>query len=167
MLDRGQVGRYSPRMSTGSLAVSRERQAGPPLIVSIGYEGRRLSDFVDLLRAWGVRRVLDIRELPLSRRPDFRKGALTRSLASAGIEYVHIRAAGNPFRKMKADTEACLRAYRGHLRRTPAVIPFVERSLGSEPVALLCFEREHDRCHRSVLLREMEESGMRVPVISL
>jgi uncharacterized protein (DUF488 family) len=139
----------------------------PPLVLSVGYEGRGIGDLIHLLHAWGVLRLVDVRELPLSRRVEFRKDALCRSLVDAGIEYLHVREAGNPFRKMKAGTDACLRAYRGHLQKTPFVINLLETLLGSNPVALLCYERQHEHCHRSVLLHALEESGVSMRVVTI
>jgi hypothetical protein len=58
-------------------------------IYTIGYGGRPISDFIDLLRQYGIRRLVDIRSLPTSRfRPDYRKAALQAHLEGAGIEYI-------------------------------------------------------------------------------
>jgi hypothetical protein len=51
-----------------------------------------IGDLVDT----GVERLVDVRELPLSRRRGFSKTALGDALRHAGIEYVHVRALGNP-----------------------------------------------------------------------
>jgi hypothetical protein len=66
-------------------------------IGSIGYELHKdVRDFVRLLRDAGVDRLIDVRELPMSRRPGYGKTALNEALSAAGIEYVHMRALGNP-----------------------------------------------------------------------
>ena len=73
--------------------------------ISVGYEGRTPAEMVALLRAQRVSRVLDIRELPLSRRRGFSKTALAERLRKAGIEYRHLRFAGNPHRHLLANAE--------------------------------------------------------------
>src|SRR5437763_12673514 len=65
-------------------------------IFTIGYEGATVGEFLDALRKAGVRRVIDVRALPLSRRPGFSKSPLGAALEEAGVEYVHLRALGTP-----------------------------------------------------------------------
>lgn len=137
------------------------------VVVSLGYERRSLDDLVELLHAHGVGKLLDIRELPLSRRPGFSKRALAAGLEEAGIEYCHLRQAGNPHRKLKADIAHCLSLYRAHLCDNPDVVKTVASELSDGPVAMLCYEREHDCCHRSVLLDALAQHGHPVEVVRL
>lgn len=119
-------------------------------LFTIGYEGKELGDFLAILEAHGVKRVVDIRELPLSRRRGFSKTPLGAALATVGIEYVHLREAGNPYRKL-VDRSELLASYRAHLRSSRAVVTHVAEAIGRTPSALLCFEADAATCHRSVL----------------
>src|SRR6185503_16787729 len=65
-------------------------------IFTIGYEGTTVPEFIAALNEGGVERVIDVRALPLSRRPGFSKSALRGALEEAGIEYVHLKALGTP-----------------------------------------------------------------------
>jgi len=127
-------------------------------IFTIGYEGATVGEFVDVLRKAGVERVIDVRALPLSRRPGFSKTPLRGALAEASIEYVHLKALGTP-----ADGRAAARAgrhadmariYAGQLELPEAIAESGQMlALAEEkPSALLCFEREPAHCHRSLLL---------------
>src|SRR5215213_5559790 len=80
-------------------------------IFTIGYEGATVPEFLAALKDAGVERVIDVRALPLSRRPGFSKSPLRAALEEAGIEYVHLKALGTP-----ADGRAAARAgaARGH-----------------------------------------------------
>jgi uncharacterized protein (DUF488 family) len=127
-------------------------------VISIGYEGRTMGEFLALLRAHSVRKVLDVRELPLSRRRGFSKTPLGSALEAVGIAYQHLRAAGNPHRRLKADTALCLTLYSQHLADHPEVLNLVSEELRDGPVAMLCFERLHDACHRSCLLEAIRRS---------
>lgn len=118
---------------------------------TIGYEGHALDDFIATLLEAGVQRIVDVRELPLSRKRGFSKRALAEALAEHGIEYVHVRAAGNPFRDLRHDIDRCLAAYREHLRANPAVLDEVMAALEGTRAALLCVEHDYAMCHRSVL----------------
>jgi hypothetical protein len=118
---------------------------------TVGYEGRTLDDFIGILLDAGVERVVDVRELPLSRKRGFSKNGLAGALAERGIEYVHVRAAGNPHRDLRHDVARCLAAYREHLRENPAAVEEVLAALKGRRAALLCVEHDHTACHRSVL----------------
>lgn len=127
-------------------------------IFTIGYEGATQAELIAALEAAGVRRLIDVRALPLSRRPGFSKTALSGALAEAGIDYVHLKALGTPpegreaARKGRhADLE---RIYAGQLQLPEAMIEAARmRDLAAEiPSALLCYERDPAGCHRSLLL---------------
>ncbi len=127
-------------------------------IFTIGYEGVTQAEFLAALKGAGVRRVIDVRALPLSRRPGFSKTPLRNALAEAQIDYVHLKALGSPpagreaARKGRhADLE---RIYNGQLDLPEAIVA-AGRMLdlaAEKPSALLCFEREPGGCHRSLLL---------------
>ena len=135
-------------------------------IVSIGYEGRTPDGLIALLLEQRVERVIDVRELPLSRRRGFSKTALAQRLASAGIEYRHLRIAGNPHRQHRGNPEKCLAMYERHLHAHPEVIDAITAEADVRRVAFLCVERDHEACHRSRLLRALrrrhQQRGVKV-----
>lgn len=136
-----------------------------PVVLSIGYERRSVEELIELLSEHGVERLLDVREAPISRRKGLSKRALTEHLNQAGIEYRHLKVAGNPHRKLKADIEHCLKLYEQHLCENPEVLEQVAAELDFGPVAMLCYEREHRCCHRSVLLDQLKQHGYQVEVV--
>jgi uncharacterized protein (DUF488 family) len=130
-------------------------------IVSVGYEGRDLETFVDMLLGHDVATVADVRLNAVSRRAGFSKTKLSTSLAAAGIEYVHLKSLGNPrenrdpfrrgrldegiakFRQVLSQHDACL-----------AIDSLVARAC-IEVVAIMCFESDHRQCHRGVIIDEL------------
>lgn len=114
-------------------------------IFTIGYEGRDLDELVGILLAKQISRVLDVRILPLSRRRGFSKTPLKAAIEAAGIEYVHVREAGNPFRK---DPDA-LKKYRAYL--PDAAVAAVRAAAKGHRAALLCVEHDAAACHRSAI----------------
>jgi len=60
-------------------------------IFTIGYEGTTMDEFLAALKAAGVERLIDVRALPLSRRPGFSKSPLRAALEEVGIKYVHLK----------------------------------------------------------------------------
>jgi hypothetical protein len=63
---------------------------------TIGYEQSSIRRFLSLLRSREVEILVDVREIPLSRKPGFSKNHLSASLENAGIEYRHIVNLGAP-----------------------------------------------------------------------
>lgn len=143
-----------------------------PKLFTIGYEGRTPDDLIASLLEAGVTRVVDVRELPLSRKRGFSKSPLSAALADAGIAYEHVRALGNPKKyreRYKAgDTEGGASDYRRHLHNGsyPALIELAD-SLNGEKTCLLCFEEQHEVCHRAVIVGAVAERLPRVAVVHL
>jgi len=127
-------------------------------IFTIGYEGTTVGEFLAALKKAGVRRVIDVRALPLSRRPGFSKSALRAALEEEGIEYVHLKALGTPAEGRAAARagrhEDLERIYAGQLELPEAIGQSAQMlDLAAErPSALLCMEREPAQCHRTLLL---------------
>jgi len=127
-------------------------------IFTIGYEGATMAEFLAALQGAGVRRVIDVRALPLSRRPGFSKTPLSGALAEAGIDYVHLKALGTPAEGRAAARAGrhadLMRIYGGQLELAEAIAQSAQMlALAQEtPSALLCFEREPAQCHRTMLL---------------
>lgn len=127
-------------------------------VFTIGYEGATFDEFVAALLRAGVRQVIDVRALPLSRRPGFSKTALAGGLAEAGIGYVHLKALGTPKAgrdaAKKGDRATLEAVYSGQLELPEAQAQAARmRALAEEqPSALLCYERDPCVCHRSLLL---------------
>ena len=117
-----------------------------------------MAEFLAALEQAGVERVIDVRALPLSRRPGFSKSPLRAALAEAGIDYVHLKALGTPSDGRSAARagrrEDLERIYAGQLALPEAIVAAAQmRELATEkPSALLCYEREPSACHRSLLL---------------
>lgn len=134
---------------------------------TIGHSTRSIEDFVALLRAHGVARLVDVRRYPGSRRfPHFGKDALAKHLEEAGIEYVHEPALGGRRKPEERSPNtwwrnAQFRAYADYL-----ATPELEQALrtltdGAEqkPTAMMCAEAVHWRCHRQLLADVLVSRG--------
>jgi uncharacterized protein (DUF488 family) len=139
-------------------------------IYTIGYEATTMAEFLTALRDAGVERVIDVRALPLSRRPGFSKNILAASLGEAGIDYVHLKNLGTPKRgrdaAKKGDVATLREVYDEQLGLPEAQAQVAQmRALAAEkPSALLCFERDPCHCHRTLLL---QAEGERFDVVDL
>lgn len=127
-------------------------------IFTIGYEATTMDAFIATLRQAGVERVIDVRAVPLSRRPGFSKNILAASLKDAGIDYVLLKNLGTPKpgrdAAKKGDVATLKAVYAGQLELPEAQAEAAKmRALAEEkPSALLCFERNPEHCHRTLLL---------------
>src|SRR5947209_8195011 len=83
-------------MTYGAVSRPPPRYPEAMRIFTIGYEGTTVAEFIAALRQAGVERVIDVRALPLSRRPGFSKSPLKAALEGEGIEYLHLKALGTP-----------------------------------------------------------------------
>ncbi len=134
-------------------------------LCTIGYERASLAGFVAALKAANVGTLIDVRSHPWSQRPEFRRDALRRHLLAAGIGYVHIRALGNPDEGRAAAKAGDAATYRTHMAARIAAedgqkgLARVVDLARKGPVALMCYERDPARCHRSMVADALAELG--------
>jgi uncharacterized protein (DUF488 family) len=131
----------------------------PPLVLTVGHSTRPIGDFLALLKAHGVQRIVDVRTVPKSRRnPQFGQDALPHSLQGAGIGYTHMPALGG-LRRARPDSpnagwrNASFRGYADHMQ-TPQFQEALQALIGlakKERIALMCAEAVPWRCHRSLI----------------
>jgi uncharacterized protein (DUF488 family) len=129
-------------------------------LMTVGYEKATLSDFIAALKGEGVTTLLDVRELPISRRKGFSKTALREALAAAGIAYRHERDLGSPKairHQLHADGDYTnyFAAFTKYIRSQEALLRQLAADL-TGGVALMCFERDPATCHRSVVAKRLE-----------
>jgi uncharacterized protein (DUF488 family) len=128
-------------------------------IFTIGHSTRTLDEFLGLLRANGVRTLVDVRTVPRSRRnPQFNRETLPEDLQAAGIEYVPRPGLGGLRRPRPDSTNLAWRneSFRGYADYMQTA-EFEENlnqvvELASQgPLALMCAEAVPWRCHRSLI----------------
>ncbi len=141
-------------------------------IFTIGYEASTMTEFLCVLTSAGVKRVIDVRALTLSRRPGFSKTPLKNALAEAGIDYVHLKALGTPPEGREAartgQHDELERIYAGQLDLPEAIVAGQQmlELAAQKPSALLCFERDPAGCHRSLLLSAVAPEAERVDLFA-
>ncbi len=157
------------KQSSSDTAVG-STEPGPPRILTVGHSARPLEEFIDLLRAHGVTRLVDVRKMPRSRRnPQFNADALPASLRQAGIRYVAMPGLGG-LRRRRPDSpnagwkNASFQGYADYM-----LTPEFDRSLQElielaqgERVALMCAEAVPWRCHRSLIADALLVRGLAV-----
>ncbi len=136
--------------------------------LTIGYQGAGLDAFIAALREAGVATLIDVREAPWSRRPEFTRRALESTLGEHGIGYVHLKGLGNPKPGRDAARAGDLDAYHaifGAQLETEAARRDLETAATlarNKRVCLMCTERDPLRCHRLIVADRLAATGLSV-----
>lgn len=115
------------------------------------------------MRKKGIRALIDVRAVPLSRKPGFSKNVLAARLLKAGIRYISLRGLGTPPAGRAAarrnDRAALRRVFTAHLKTEGARRDMEEalRIATRARACLLCFENDPRRCHRLMVAERMAQ----------
>ena len=141
-------------------------------LYSIGHSDRTATEFLEMLDAFGVRCLADVRAQPVSRRhPQFSRAALVPLLRGLDIDYVWLGPGLGGMRKGGARsphvalTSQGLRAYADHMD-SAAFRDGVQLLLAHArrtPTAMMCAERLPQNCHRALLADYLAHQN--VPVV--
>lgn len=139
-------------------------------LFTIGYEGANLQKFLDCLEDNAVACLVDVREIPFSRKKGFSKTPLSVALEARGIQYVHFRELGSPASvrkelKSNGDYRKFFRAIEDHLAIHHDSIEQAYAYIRRMPCCLMCYERLAAMCHRKVVanrIKERDGNGLEV-----
>lgn len=149
-------------------------ETAAPRILTIGHSTRPIAEFIRLLRAHGVTRVVDVRTVPRSRHnPQFSRENLPVSLRAAGISYVHHPGLGG-LRRPTPDSSntgwrnLSFRGYADYMRTAEfrAAIDELLELARHDRLALMCAEAVPWRCHRSLIADALLVRGTETADIS-
>jgi uncharacterized protein (DUF488 family) len=133
-------------------------------LFTIGYEQTPAKAVLDELQRAGVKLLVDVRAIASSRRPGFSKSQLAAGLDARGISYLHLRGLGTPkdgrLAARSGDMKALSKIYHAHLKTTQAREEMDELAAlvtKAGPVCILCYERDHNVCHRKFIAEIIEE----------
>jgi len=141
---------------------------GPSAIYTVGHSTRSADEFVTLLAAHDIRRLVDVRTIPRSRHnPQFNSDRLPKTLEATGIEYVHMPALGGLRRPSPHSVNFgwrndSFRGYADYMQTeafSPALDQLIARAL-SVPTAIMCAEAVPWRCHRSLIADALVVRGI-------
>lgn len=128
-------------------------------IYTIGHSTHPLAEFIAILKAHRIERLVDVRSIPRSRHtPQFNRDRLAKKLRSNGIAYTHLKALGGlrHARKDSVNTgwrNASFRGYADYMQ-TPEFSAGLDRLLRlahAKRTAIMCAEAVPWRCHRSLI----------------
>ena len=148
----------------------KEQAGGGLSIFTIGHSTHAIEKFVEMLRAHGVQRLVDVRTIPRSRHnPQFNKEALGKALRNRRISYRHMKALGG-LRRARPDSpnmgwrNASFRGFADYMQ-TPEFAEAIHALIklaAEKPTAIMCAEAVPWRCHRSLIADALTVRGIAV-----
>ena len=139
-------------------------------IYTISHSTHPIDEFIDLLNAYDIRQLVDIRTIPKSRHnPQFMQESLEKSLPAADIRYIYMKDLGG-LRHGNKDSvnmgwrNRSFRSYADYMQ-TDAFKTAVEKLIAlaeKAPTAIMCAEAVPWRCHRSLVGDALLIRGVRV-----
>ena len=128
-------------------------------LFTIGYGGRRFTDFVSLLQQHDITLVVDIRRIPRSTAPEYTKESLEAKLSQSGIGYIPMGDALGGFRKGDYPKHMETELY------NHGIIELLELAKEGNAV-LMCKERSDTGCHRRYIVETLANKGITtIPLI--
>jgi uncharacterized protein (DUF488 family) len=141
-----------------------------PVVLTIGHSTLTWKDFLEILRAHRVKRVIDVRSIPRSRHnPQFNRETLSTKLRAARIGYVYLRRLGG-LRHARRDSlnvgwrNASFRGFADYMQTSEfdAGLHRLMKLAGQKRSAIMCAEAVPWRCHRSLIADALTVRGIQV-----
>ncbi len=152
--------------------LEQNRQRREPFrVYTIGYEEQTRDTFVETLKEQKIERLVDVREVANSRRAGFSANMLESHMKKSGIEYIHLKGLGSPQdarRKLHIDKDFATfsEKYRAHLEGRKDDLKVLIGLAIEKPTAIMCYEKDASRCHRSIIASRMSSLGFEVRNLS-
>lgn len=138
-------------------------------VYTIGYEGKSPAEFLWILQNSKIQQLIDVRELALSRKNGFAKSALSKIMREHNIIYKHFPALGSP-REIRhklwqeGDYKEFFKEYSGALSRAESqeYLTDLEGLAHVRRTAIMCFEKDVEKCHRKIIKERLIKDGFKV-----
>ena len=131
-------------------------------LFTIGYEGVSLEDYLNKLLIYGVKTLCDVRKNAYSQKYGFSKAQLQLACDGVGIKYIHMPELGIESDQRQSlntqhDYDVLFENYRNTvLVSSDAYLDRIVSLIDSdERVALTCFEKDVNQCHRTQIARKL------------
>lgn len=129
------------------------------VIYTIGHSTHPIEEFIQILNAFGIEKIVDVRTIPKSRHnPQFNEEELREQLLKHAIEYVRLEGLGGLRHTTKTSINtawknASFRGYADYMQSpefTRALEELVDLAK-EKRIAIMCAEAVPWRCHRSLI----------------
>ena len=133
-------------------------------LYTFGYEGLSIDAFIARLKEAHIKTIVDVRELPLSRKKGFSKNSFSAALSANGIAYLHAPALGCPKTirdqyKLDLNWKTYTKDFLKYIKTQDAPIRELVKIAKATPACLVCFEADFSMCHRTFVARAARQLG--------
>lgn len=162
------------RRAASAVVAFAKHGVTPLPVLTIGHSTRSIDEFIRLLTAHGVNRVIDIRTIPRSRHnPQFSRDQFSRALRRVGLRYTHMPGLGGLRHPRRGSPNtgwrnANFRGYADYMQ-TAAFRRSLDRCINlakGARIVLMCAEAVPWRCHRSLVADALIVRGIAVSEIT-
>ena len=131
-------------------------------LFTIGYEGMNLDGFIGQLKKFAIDCLIDVREIPISRKRGFSKSELAQRLGQENIDYLHLKQLGSPKPirqklKINRDYSTFFKKMDIYLANKKEAIENAYSYVIDNTCCLMCFEHVAEQCHRKIVARKIRE----------
>lgn len=139
-------------------------------IFTIGHSNHTFEEFLEMLKAFDIEVLADIRRYPGSRKyPQFNKDSLQITIPENGIEYIHFEDLGGR-RKVQPNSHNTawrLDSFKGYAdymetEEFKKAVEKLEKVASEKRVAYMCSEAVWWSCHRSLVSDYLKNEGWNV-----
>lgn len=153
--------------NTKEITIKKVDKKPRNVLYSIGYEGKSQLDFIKLLKKNNIEQLIDIREIPQSRKPGFSKRSLENSLKKHNIIYTNFKELGTDKRsrdeyKRTGDIKKLLVKFDKKISENVALLEVIKAMIFYKTTAIMCYEDDYKECHRQKIESLLEKDGIRV-----
>ena len=132
------------------------------MIYTIGYESKNIDEFISNLKSHRISALVDVREIPISRKAGFSKSKLSERLQNSEIDYIHIRELGSPKHlrnklKQDGDIKYFFNEYSKYINSKKIVLEQLHQLILKKISCLMCFEKFPEKCHRTIVAKEIKK----------
>ncbi|MEE9118889.1 MAG: DUF488 family protein, partial [Calditrichia bacterium] len=147
----------------------KEYQRDRKGVYSLGYEGRSIDEFLMRLIQEKIQVLADVRNKPWSMKFGFKKQVLQSFCNGLGIEYINLPELGIPgnLRKhleTKKDYDILFKRYKKFIKQKENELYNMMHISEKKRIALMCFEKDPEFCHRTIIARELARMGAEVDI---
>ena len=133
-------------------------------LFTIGYEGTNINTFIANLHDNNIEYIIDVRALPLSRKPGFSKSKLSQRLQSENIQYKHLGELGTPKNireelKLSQDYPTFFKRMNIYLSDKQDSIEIAYNHVMNNTCCLMCFEKNASQCHRKIIAEKIKAAN--------
>lgn len=145
---------------------AKPKKRRKPVLATIGYEGGSIEAYANKLIQNDIRLLVDVRKNPISRKYGFSKKTLSSVLSRLGIKYLHIPELGieSADRKELVSQQDYDRLFSKYeksvlVEQAESINSLLDIYAKNKRIALTCFEKDHNQCHRNSLANKLIENS--------